>query len=77
MMKHNRLRDQEAQALEDCACLVFLESELARFAGGRDRERVIEILRRTWGKMSEAGRRRARTLPLDTSSRRLLDEAVG
>lgn len=77
MMKHNRLRDPEAQALEDCACLVFLESELARFAGGRDRERVIEILRRTWGKMSEAGRRRARTLPLDTSSRRLLDEAVG
>ncbi len=77
MLKRNRLRDPEAQALEDCACLVFLESELARFAGGRDRDRVIEILRRTWGKMSDAGRRRAHALAIDTTTRRLLDEALG
>lgn len=77
MLKRNRLRDPEAQALEDCACLVFLESELVRFAGGRDRDRVVEILRRTWGKMSEAGRRRAHALAIDTTTRRLLDAAVG
>ena len=77
MMKRNLRRDPQAQALEDCACLVFLESELARFAGGRDRQRVIEILRRTWRKMSEAGRRRALGLPVDPVSRALLEEAVG
>lgn len=77
MMKRNRLRDPEAQNLEDCACLVFLESELSRFAEGRESRRVVEILRRTWRKMSAAGRRRALTLPIDRSSRDLLQEAVG
>lgn len=76
MMKRNRLRDPEAQTLEDCACLVFVESELARFAVGREPERVVEILRRTWRKMSAAGRRRALTLPIDNSSRDLLEQAV-
>ena len=77
MMKRNRLRDPEAQTLEDCACLVFLESELARFAAGREPERVVEILRRTWRKMSAAGRRRALELPIDRSSRDLLEQAAG
>ena len=76
MMKRNRLREPEAQTLEDCACLVFLESELARFAAGREPERVVAILRRTWRKMSEPGRRRALELPMDRSSRDLLDQAI-
>ncbi|MDE0349538.1 MAG: DUF4202 domain-containing protein [Gammaproteobacteria bacterium] len=77
MMKRNRLRDPEVQTLEDCACLVFLESELPRFAAGREPRRVVEILRRTWRKMSETGRRRALELPIDRSSRDLLEKAVG
>lgn len=76
MMKRDRTRNPESQVLEDCACVVFLETELERFATGKDRDHVTEILRRTWRKMSEAGRRRALSLPLDASSRALLERAL-
>ena len=76
MMKRNRARDPESQALEDCACLVFLETELERFASGREPAQLTGILRRTWRKMSAAGRRRALNLPLDASSRALLERAL-
>ena len=76
MMKRDRAGDPESQALEDCACLVFLETELERFAEGRETSQLTEILRRTWRKMSGAGRRRALGLPLDASSRALLERAL-
>ena len=76
MMKRDRARDTEAQALEDCACLVFLETELERFATGREAAQLDGILLRTWGKMSEAGRRRALTLPIDAATRALLERAL-
>lgn len=76
MMKRDRARDPESQALEDCACLVFLETELERFASGRDPAQLTGILRRTWAKMSEAGQRRGLNLPLDASSRALLERAL-
>lgn len=76
MMKRNRMRDAEAQALEDCACLVFLETELERFARGREPAQLDGILSRTWRKMSDAGRRRALTLPIDEGARALLERAL-
>ena len=66
-------RDSEAQTLEDCACLVFLESELERFAERRDAAQVARILARTWMKMSPLGRRQARSLPLSARYRTLLE----
>ncbi|OOF95727.1 hypothetical protein ASPCADRAFT_145942 [Aspergillus carbonarius ITEM 5010] len=48
--------DAEAQALEDVACLVFLDDQLEGFEGAWEEEKVVEILRKTWGKMSERGR---------------------
>lgn len=73
MQKRGLDRDPEAQALEDCACLVFLESELARFAEGRDAAQVARILKRTWAKMSPVARRQAGSLPLTPDHRTLLD----
>ena len=73
MQKRGLRRDPEAQALEDCACLVFLESELARFAEGRDVAQVARIMKRTWGKMSPVARRQAGSLPLTPDHRTLLD----
>lgn len=72
MQKRRLKRDPEAQALEDCACLVFLESELDRFAEGRDAAQVARILKRTWGKMSPRARRQAESLPLAPEHRGLL-----
>ena len=65
--------DSEAQALEDCACLVFLESELNRFAKRRDADQVARILKRTWAKMSPLARRHARALSPAPAQWTLLD----
>lgn len=56
--------DPLAQAMEDAACLVFLEHHALEFAAGHEPEKVIAILRKTWGKMSEQGQREALALNL-------------
>jgi hypothetical protein len=56
--KERLKRDPEAQALEDCACLVFLENEFAGFVAAKtdyDDDKWRGIVARTWAKMSDAG----------------------
>jgi hypothetical protein len=56
--KERLKRDPEAQALEDCACLVFLENEFAGFVAAKsdyDDEKWLGIIGKTWAKMSDAG----------------------
>jgi tRNAThr (cytosine32-N3)-methyltransferase len=55
------------QALEDAACLVFLEAEIEAFAAQHaeyPREKFIDILRKTWRKMSPAAQSFALALDL-------------
>lgn len=52
-------RNKETQVLEDVACLVFLKYYFEAFAGRSDDDKVIGILRKTWAKMSEDGRKEA------------------
>ena len=68
--------DPECQTLEDIACLVFLEHELADFAPRHPENKIIHILRRTWLKMSERGRQAALRLPLAPELRALIDKAL-
>lgn len=64
MVRKENLRfDPEVQLLEDCACLVFLQYEFADFAAPQPDEKVINILAKSWAKMSE--RARAEALKLD------------
>ena len=68
------------QALEDAACLVFLENELAAFAATHaayPREKLVDILRKTWRKMSPAARELALGLPLSAAAAGLVREAAG
>jgi CRP-like cAMP-binding protein len=53
--KERLKRDADVQALEDCACLVFLENEFAAFADKHDDDKIVDIVAKTWAKMSEAG----------------------
>jgi hypothetical protein len=69
-------RDDDAQALEDGLCLVFLETQLNDVAGRLDRDKMTNILRRTWKKMSPAGRQHALELALDPEDRALIEEAL-
>jgi len=68
--------DPEALALEDTACLVFLEHELATFAPKHDQAKLVRILERTWRKMSPRGQRVALALDLPPPARTLLEEAL-
>lgn len=55
LRKENLKTDAEAQTLEDVACLVFLENFYTDFSRRHDDEKVVDILRKTWKKMSPAG----------------------
>lgn len=77
LVRKERLkRDPEAQALEDTACLVFLEHYFSAFAVKHDHEKMIGIIRKTWAKMSENGRAAALKLSMDEPSAALIDEAL-
>jgi tRNAThr (cytosine32-N3)-methyltransferase len=55
------------QALEDAACLVFLENEISSFAAQHadyPPEKFVDILRKTWRKMSPAAQQAALGLSL-------------
>ena len=69
-------RDDEAQALEDVACLVFLEHYFSAFAAKHDDEKLIGILRKTWVKMSGTGHAAALKLPMDAHTRSLVEQAL-
>ncbi len=69
-------RDAEAQALEDVACLVFLEHYFSAFAAKHDDEKLVGILRKTWAKMSKTGHQAAMKLPMDAHARSLVEQAL-
>jgi tRNAThr (cytosine32-N3)-methyltransferase len=72
-------RDAGTQALEDAAVLVFLENEIGAFAAQHadyPREKFVEILRKTWRKLSPAGQRHALALGLPPAIAALVREAV-
>lgn len=70
-------RDPEVQVLEDVACLVFLEHGLADFARKHARDKLIDIVRKTWAKMSPQGRAAAAALELPPDLAALLAAATG
>ncbi|MGE5266093.1 MAG: DUF4202 family protein [Deltaproteobacteria bacterium] len=74
--KENLKNDPEAQALEDVACLVFLQHYAVDFSVRHDAEKIIGILQKTWRKMSDGARRAALELPLDASIRSLVEAAL-
>ena len=74
--KHVSLSDPEAQALEDAACLVFIEEQAADFAP-KNLDKMIVIIQKTWKKMSPAARELALGLDLPDAVLELVKEALG
>ncbi len=68
--------DPEGQTLEDVACLVFLRHYLPAFAKKHSEEKLVEILAKTWKKMSPAGREAARDIDLAPVLKSLLERAI-
>lgn len=71
-------RDPEVQRFEDAICMVFFENEYVDLAAEHDDEKMIDILQKTWAKMSPAGHEVARALAagLPERERRLVETAT-
>lgn len=69
-------RNEETQTLEDVICLVFLEFYFEPFAQKYSEEKLIDILQKTWRKMSDKGHDAALKLPLSDTSLVLVTKAL-
>jgi hypothetical protein len=75
-LKKNFPADAEVRVLEDALCLVFLEFQFAALAAKSDDEKMVNALRKSWEKMTEAGRAAALKLNYGDNEKRLLALAL-
>ncbi len=68
--------DPDVQTMEDALCLAFLEHELEDFSTKHAPDLVVDILKKSWRKMSDAGHERALALPLSESVKPLVLRAL-
>ncbi len=76
IQKRQLRRDEETQALEDVICLVFLQYYFEDFAAKHPKQKIIDILQKTWQKMSSTGQKYALQLPLKDAQKTLISEAL-
>lgn len=72
VQKRQLKRDNETQTLEDVICLVFLQFYLNDFAAKHSEEKLVDILQKTWKKMSPKGHETALKLPYSEEMANLL-----
>jgi hypothetical protein len=75
-LKQGLHSNADVQVMEDALCLSFLEYELEEFATRYESDKVVEIIRKTWGKMSERAHVLALALPLPSRSGSLVATAL-
>lgn len=69
--------DAGSQAVEDAACLAFVETQLADVATRLDRAHLVDVLRKTARKMTPAGAAAIALIPLAPAEQQLLADALG
>ena len=75
-LKKNFPADPEVRVLEDALCLVFLETQFAETTAKTGDEKMVEILRKSWNKMTPQAREIALTLPMAPACRALVEQAL-
>ena len=76
MGKRQIQNDPDTQTLEDALCLVFLETQFADLRKKTADDKMQEILRKTWKKVSAQGRAEALKLPLSEDDRVFIQQAL-
>lgn len=76
LLKKQLKKNELTQALEDVICLVFLEFYFDDFATKHSDEKIIDIVQKTWGKMSDRGHEAALKLPFSDSGLALVQKAL-
>ncbi len=75
-LKQNFPNDLESRVLEDALCLVFLEFQFAELAARSEDDKMINALRKSWQKMTEAARAEALKLNFGPREKVLLERAL-
>ena len=75
-LKKNFPADAEVRVLEDALCLVFLEFQLAPLAAKSDDEKMVNALKKSWEKMTEAARAEALKLNYGEREMQLIQRAL-
>jgi len=76
IQKKKLKKDDDTQILEDVICLVFLEYYYPEFYQKHTPEKVIDILQKTWRKMSEKGHQAALKLSYPEKGLDLIKQAI-
>jgi hypothetical protein len=66
----------DVQQIEDALCLVFLEKQLEGYLVKWEDDKIIRILKKTWGKMSKRAQEAALNLPISDHARSLVEQAL-
>ncbi len=74
--KEDLKSNPKTQTLEDVACLVFLSYYFEPFAAKHSDEKIIAIVQKTWGKMSDKARGIALSLTLPLHLSKLVEQAL-
>lgn len=69
-------RDPETQCLEDVICLVFIQYYLDDFVLKHDEAKLIDIIQKTWAKMSDEGHEAALRIALSPHMQTLIGKAL-
>jgi hypothetical protein len=77
VLKQDLKQNRDTQTMEDALCLVFLEHELEAFLDKYpDEAKAVDILQKTWCKMSERGHAAALSLSLSARGAALVGRAL-
>ncbi len=76
LQKKKLKKDEETQTLEDVICLVFLEYYYEEFSTKHTNQKVIDILQKTWRKMSDRGHKAALALSYSEKALALIQQAL-
>ena len=76
LLKKQLKQNELTQTLEDVICLVFLEFYFEKFSAKYSEEKMINILQKTWKKMSSEGQKAALELHFSAHSQDLVSKAL-
>jgi hypothetical protein len=77
IIRKQRLKtDADVQTIENALCIVFLNYQFDDLIAKLSEEKMIDILRKTWGKMSEPGQQAALGLTYSEQGKALISKAL-
>ena len=74
--KQNLKTDADCQTLEDALCLVFLQYQFDDLIADTEEEKMINIVQKTWAKMSQRGHEAAQKLNYSAAGTAILTKAL-